>query len=378
MRVSDAKTAYEELGVRKVINAMGSVTLLGGSTLSPSVLAAMADANAHYVEMEELLEHSGRAIASLLGAEAALVTSGAFAALALSAAAIMTGKHADRIARLPDTAGMRTEFLIPAPMRYRYDRCVSVAGGRLRPVGDETATTIADLEAAIGPQTVGVLYLAKADGMPGIPPLREVVSAARTRGVAVVVDAAAEVYPLDRMAWLAGQSEADLVCFGAKYFGAPQSAGIVCGRREAVEAVTLNNFGAYETLDNRGFGRGYKVDRQEVAATVVALREWFALDHGERFAAQERRLETVAGALNGLAHIQTGSPWERQGPWLRLRIAVDEASMGKKAAEIGQELRNGTPSIRVRVEGSELVVAVHTLNDGEDRIVAERLRKALS
>lgn len=72
---------YNELGVTPVINAMGHVTLLGGSILSPHVQAAMDAANRMYVSMEELQEKAGRAIANMLGAEAASVTSGAYAAL---------------------------------------------------------------------------------------------------------------------------------------------------------------------------------------------------------------------------------------------------------------------------------------------------------
>lgn len=368
---------YEALGVRPVINAAGSMTMLGGSVLGPRVLAAMEEANQAFVDMEELLEKSGQAIARILGAEAALVTSGCYAALVLGAAAMMTGKDADRIARLPDTTGMKNEFLIQKRMRYHYDRCVTVPGGRLVEVGDERGTTAAQLEAAIGPRTVGILYLARMERDEGILPLPEVIAIARRRGVALLVDAAAEVYPLERMRWLA-QSKADLVCFGAKYFGSAHSTGVLCGRKDLVEAATLNNFIAYETHDNRSIGRGYKVDRQEVVATVVALQEWFSMNHEERFALQERRIQTIAHALEGLPHITVQRLWERQGPWLRLQVTLDEKALGRTASTVQQALRQGNPSIRVRAEGNRILIAVHTLQEGEDRIVAERLRAALS
>lgn len=368
---------YEALGVRPVINAAGSMTMLGGSVLGPRVLAAMEEANQAFVDMEELLEKSGQAIARILGAEAALVTSGCYAALVLGAAAMMTGKDADRIARLPDTTGMKNEFLIQKRMRYHYDRCVTVPGGRLVEVGDERGTTAAQLETAIGPRTVGILYLARMERDEGILPLPEVIAIARRRGVALLVDAAAEVYPLERMRWLA-QSKTDLVCFGAKYFGSAHSTGVLCGRKDLVEAATLNNFIAYEIHDNRSIGRGYKVDRQEVVATVVALQEWFSMNHEERFALQERRIQTIAHALEGLPHITVHRLWERQGPWLRLQVTLDEKALGRTASTVQQALRQGNPSIRVRAEGNRILIAVHTLQEGEDRIVAERLRAALS
>ncbi|MGH2373738.1 MAG: aminotransferase class V-fold PLP-dependent enzyme, partial [bacterium] len=141
MRVAGTTGVYDDLGVKLIINAMGIMTMLGGSTIGPRVRAAMEEANESFVDMAELLDKSGRTIAGLLSSEAALVTSGAFAALVLGAAGIMTGKDPERIARLPDVTGMKHEFLIQAPVRYHYDRAPSVAGGRLVDVGDQRGTT---------------------------------------------------------------------------------------------------------------------------------------------------------------------------------------------------------------------------------------------
>ncbi len=378
MRVAGSTDLYAELGVRRVINARGSVTILGGSILSPRVQAAMDAANEYYVDMEDLLEKSGRAIATMLGAEAALVTSGCFAALVQGAAAIMAGKDPDRIAQLPDTTGMKNEFLIQKATRYHYDRCVSVPGGKLVEVGDERRATAAQLEAAIGPNTAGILYFAQMEGADSILSIPEVVRIARARGVAVLVDAAAEVHPLDRLTWLAAKSGVDLVCFGGKYFGSVQSTGLLCGRKELVKTAALHGFIAYENYDNRALGRGYKVDRQEIIATVAALREWFATNHAERFAIQERRIRAIAQGLAGLPHVKTERIWERQGPWMLLRVAIEEAKLGKTVAEVEKALQDGDPCIRIRVEGGQMVLAVHTLLDGEDQIVAARLQQVLS
>ncbi len=376
MPIADTKGTLGELGIKRTINAVGNMTILGGSMLASEIQAAMAEANDTFVDMEELLDKSGKAIAGTLGTEAALVTSGCFAALVLGAAALMAGKNADNIARLPDTTGMRNEMLIQQPTRYHYDRAVSVAGAKLIEVGVESRTTAEQLEAAIGPKTAGILYPARWEGMEGVVSIPDVVRIARKKDVAVLIDAAAEIYPLDRMTWLAGASGAHLICFGAKYFGSLNSTGILCGKREIVAAAVLNNFIAFETRDNRALGRGYKVDRQEIVATVVALRGWFAMDHKKRFALQERRLQTIAHALEGLSHVTTERIWPRQGPWMHLRVTCDEARTGKTLASICETLGKGDPSVRVGLEEDEIHVAVHTLKDGEDEIVAKRLREA--
>ncbi|MGQ0549006.1 MAG: aminotransferase class V-fold PLP-dependent enzyme [Armatimonadota bacterium] len=375
MRVAGTKGIYEDLGVKPIINAMGIMTMLGGSTIGPRVRAAMEEANESFVDMADLLDKSGRAIAGLLGSEAALVTSGAFAALVLGAAGIMTGKDHERIARLPDVSGMKNEFLIQASVRYHYDRAPSVAGGRLVEVGDQRGTTADQLRAGIGARTAAILHAARSDDTAGVLPTADVIRIAKEKHVPVLLDAAAEVHPLQRMKWLASECGAELVCFGAKYVGAMNSAGILCGTRERIEAAVLNNFIAYETYDNRALGRGFKIDRQEIAGTVVALREWLAMDHTARLAAQERSIQGIAAALAGLPHVRAERMSYRA--WLVLRVTFEKGS-GKTAAAVEKALREGDPSIRVRLEGDEFWVSVHTLKEGEAAIVAQRLRQVIA
>src|ERR1700704_5386725 len=126
MLTSTPTNIFESLGITPVINARGNNTVLGGSTPSPRVRRAMQDVERYYVDMQQLLERSGQVIAGLLGAEAAYVTPGAAAALALGAAACLAGSDPDRIGRLPDTTGMKNGILIQAGHRYHYERAVTV------------------------------------------------------------------------------------------------------------------------------------------------------------------------------------------------------------------------------------------------------------
>ena len=75
------ESIFARLDVPPVINASGIYTDLGGSRLSPTVWAAMTEANEHFIDMVELLARSGEVIADLIGVEAARVTPGASAAL---------------------------------------------------------------------------------------------------------------------------------------------------------------------------------------------------------------------------------------------------------------------------------------------------------
>ena len=117
---------YEELGVVPVVNAIGNRTLLGGNTPAAAVRAAMDESEEYYAFLDELSEKVGEKIAGLLGIEAAMVTSGAAAALVLGAAACMAGDDDGKIEQLPDTGGMPHQFIIQKYLRLKYERCMTI------------------------------------------------------------------------------------------------------------------------------------------------------------------------------------------------------------------------------------------------------------
>ena len=158
-----AENVYSRLGAVPIINAAGNSTAMGGSTPTPIVKQAMEEAEQHFVDMEELLEKSGDHIASLVGAEAAYVTAGCYAAMVLSTAACMTGNDQEKMDQLPDTTGMKDEVIIQAKQRYGFDRAYTIPGSKLVIAGDENGCTTEQLEAAIGPQTAAVIHFVSPD-----------------------------------------------------------------------------------------------------------------------------------------------------------------------------------------------------------------------
>ena len=166
---------FDELGVRPVLNAQGNRTLLGGGTPSDTVKTLMDSIEDYYVNMGDLMDSVGSRISEMLGVEGALVTSGCAAALAYAAAACMTGDDVDRIEQIPDTTGMPNEIIIQRQLRIKYDRTMSIPGGKLIEIGDEDQTTVEQLEEAIGPNTAAIHYLAPGDRNPGALPLEQVI-----------------------------------------------------------------------------------------------------------------------------------------------------------------------------------------------------------
>ena len=103
---------YDQLGVRKIINGSATLTMLGGSLMPPEVLSAMHEAAGSFVDLDQLQERVGEAIARLTHNEAAYVSCGAAAGLVLSTAACIAGTDPDKRQCLPYTQGMPNEIII--------------------------------------------------------------------------------------------------------------------------------------------------------------------------------------------------------------------------------------------------------------------------
>ena len=376
MNSKEGRQIYEEFGAKPIINALGNATVIGGSRLSPTVQEAMVTANRYFVDMEELQKRTGEAIAEMLGAETALVTSGCAAAISLSATACMTGSDSAKINQLPDTTGMKNEILIQKRQRYHYDRCLTIFGAKLVEVGDESGTTSEQLESAMTDRTAAIHYFAPGGGEGVLPP-EECVRIGKKHGVPVIVDAASQIYPLERLHEYT-QMGAGLVCYGAKYFGACNSTGILCGRKELVDAAFMHSFIGYEVTPNYPVGRPLKLDRQEIIAVAVSLREWVNMDHEARIAEHWRRAEHIQNALANIPHVTTTRVSEARTLGNGVSITLDEQKLGQSASQIIEALRDGNPGIRVGGGGNSIYVGLPNLVDDDVEVIAERLRTLLT
>ncbi|MEC9451550.1 MAG: aminotransferase class I/II-fold pyridoxal phosphate-dependent enzyme, partial [Chloroflexota bacterium] len=279
-----SKKIYSDLGIEPIINAIGSVTLLGGSTQPPEVIDAMQSAQDMYVPMDELEEKAGNYLAELFGAEACYITSGAGSALTLTTAAFMAGDNDDLIVQLPDTTGIKDEILIQSRQRYHYERCLTYAGAKLVEFGSKDQVTKDDLERSIGEKTVAVHYVANETiNDPSALTLEDTLEVAKKNNLPVMVDAAGQIYPLSNLSKYSNMG-ADAVSYAAKYFGAPHSTGFVVGTKDIIRKVALQSFISYEMRRVRGVGRPQKIDRQEIIGAVTAAKIWMNMNHEDRLA----------------------------------------------------------------------------------------------
>ena len=376
MTTTDWGSIYKELGARPVINATGSVTMLGGSTPAPEVKEAMERAEGAYIPLMELEEKAGTAIANMVNVPAAYITSGAGAALTLATAACMAGDDDAKIQQLPDTTGMKTEVLIQERQRYWYDRCLELAGAKLVMFGSAEGTTREDLEDAIGPNTAAVHYYAVAqEPDPQALSLEDTIEIAHDKGVPVLVDAAGQIYPLDLFGSYVRMG-ADFQCTAAKYMSSPQSTGLAFGSEDMIRKLALQSFVSYEGRRIRGVGRPQKVDRQEMVGAVAAVRRWMTMNHEERLAETETKCRNMLDPLRGIAGVTVELIDNIIGhqPY-GVTLEVNSSVTGISAHDVVDLLKAGDPPIWTRVREGDTGIVLHAfgLNEGEDKIVGQRI-----
>ena len=376
MSATDWGNIYKELGAKPVINATGSVTMLGGSTPAPEVREAMERADSAYVPLMELEERAGEAIANMVDVPAAYITSGAGSALTLATAACMAGDDDAKIEQLPNTTGMKNEILIQARQRYWYDRCLELAGAKLVSFGTLESTSREDLEKAISPNTAAVHYYAVAqEPDPHALSLEDTIEIAHDKGVPVLVDAAGQIYPLDLFGSYVRMG-ADFQCTAAKYMGAPQSTGLAFGSVDMIHKLALQSFVSYEGRRIRGVGRPQKVDRQEMVGAVAAVRRWMTMNHEDRLAETELKCRNMLKPLQSIPGVTAELIDNIIGhqPY-GVTLELDSAVASLAAEDVVNRLKAGDPPIWTRIREGDTGIILHAfgLNEGEDEVVGQRI-----
>lgn len=388
---------YRRFGVEPIVNAAGTKTRLGGVRLHPRVLEAMEQASAHSVDMFRLHEAASRVIARHTGAEAGCVTSGAAAAMTLSAAACVTGSDPQLIDRLPDTTGIANRILIFRAHRNSYDHAWRAAGARLVEVGyDDRAVGSGvrrldrwEIAEAIDEDTVAFAFVASEAEL---SLLELVAETAHQHGVPVIVDAAAQLPPGSNLRTFI-DAGADLVAFsGGKAVGGPQDTGILCGRKDLVRAALLNSldmdleganlpedselfpreeFG--DRLPRHGIGRGFKVSKEAIVGLLVALESFVAGDWRE----EARRKGEFAGRVAQVARDAGVTTRDYGSGFPRVELTFAEPADARRVA---RELAAGAPP--VIVEETDLAAGLLTidtigLDEAEEALLLRRLSAAL-
>ena len=363
------------LGVRPHLGAHEHITTLGGCRMPSEVMQAMLEANDYFVDMHELNAAAGRRIAEIMGAEAALVTSGGFSGMLLGAAACLTGTDPERVDVLPHPTWSKRKCLIQTAQSFSYDHAYKAAGMDL-----EYVETREELRQRIDENTAMLATLSAVErGFPIAPPKphartrppddsivmpEEFIEIGKAAGVPVLVDMASDLPPWENLTKYIAAGADLVVVSGGKGILGPQSTGILAGRRDLLEAATLN------ASPNDGIGRGMKVGKEEIVGLVVALEHALALDHEAVIEGWNSRARWLADQLQGIPGLSAEFQVNTAG-YGDVDLSWDESVITLSETEVKRRLKEGQP--RVVYDGTS--VRTRLLRAGEEQLVAVRLRE---
>jgi uncharacterized pyridoxal phosphate-dependent enzyme len=359
---------FKELGVRTFINAAGTYTALTASLPHPEVIKAINYSALQYAKLEELQDRVGERLAELLKCESAMVTSGAFSALTLGTAGVITGGDSAKADRIPtDMTGLKTEVIVQKKHRVGYDHAIRNCGVKLIEV-----ETRKELEAAISEKTA-MLFFLNYNNFEGQIKDAEFVEIGKKHKIPTMNDCAADVPPVENL-WKYTQMGFDLVCFsGGKGIRGPQSAGLLLGRKDLIQAARKN-----APPNGATVGRGMKVNKEEILGMLVAIEVYLTRDHKADWSLWEKQVKMIGDAASSVAGVTPEfhvPAIANHVPSIRLRWDTKKVKITPDQAR--EALRNGHPSIETMGGSESIDITTWMMLPGEERIVSKRIKDIL-
>jgi L-seryl-tRNA(Ser) seleniumtransferase len=388
------KDVYEELGIKKTINCMGEVTIIGGSRVDPRVMDAMSEASKSFCLITELNDRASEIIAEFTGAEAGMVTSGAAASMMIAAAAcIMRGTSLEKIDiqygtenypyehhewqetmwQLPDTKNLKNEFVTQKSHRNPYINNFTIPGGKIVWVGEKDGCTDEQVEGALTERTAAIVHLYRYDEKGA--PLEDIIPITKRNNIPVIVDDASGCPPRSKLRKFT-EMGVDLTCIsGGKAIKGPNNTGLLFGKNELIKLARL------QYSPHRGIGRPCKVDRTTIIGLLKALTLYIDQDEEWEFIIWDGKVERIISGLEGAPNIKKIERFiDHASP--NVRIVIDENSLGKTAKEVRRELIRGEPRILCGPPDwdtkEEISLCVRELNDYEEKTVISKITEILS
>ena len=365
-------TVYEEIGLPRVINASGRVTVLGVSTISDKVAKAAVAGGQSYVVVEDLLDKAGEIISQYTGGEDSCPTVCASAAIALSVAGMISKGKKTIMDRLPDSTGLANEIILQKGHVINFnvpiETMLRLGGGVPVEAGCATEVVVEDVEELINEKTVALLYVKShhcvQKGMLDLPTMIDI---AHRHNLPLMVDAAAEE---DFRKYIA--MGADLVCYsGAKALEATTS-GFVTGKKELI---------SYIKKQYHGVGRAMKVGKEAIMGLLAALEQYENKDKQAEVAKNVKIVDWLVDEINQIPNLKAQKIQDEAGRAIfRARVFVDPEKAGMTATELEGKLKAGTPTIRCRTEfmslGS-LDFDPRPLVEGDKELIVAKLKEIM-
>lgn len=363
---------YQNIGLRRVINASGRVTILGVSTLSDEVAQAAIAGGQSYVVIEELINKAGEIISQYTGGEDSCVTCSASAAICLTVAGLISKGKKSIVDRLPDSSGLPNEIILQKGHSIEFGApmptMLRIGGGVPVEVGTANEVVPEDIEEAINEKTVALLYVKShhcvQKGMVDLETMRDI---AHKHNLPLMVDAAAEE---DFRKYIA--LGADLVVYsGAKALEATTS-GFVTGKKVYID---------YVKKQYKGIGRPMKIGKEGIMGLLKALERYENKDRQKEVEKNLSIVKYLCNEINKISGLKAEQIQDEAGRAIyRARVTVDSTVCNKKMADINASLRAGDPMIYCRTEFlnlGKLDFDPRPLVEGDKELIVSRLKQVM-
>ena len=273
--------------------------------------------------------------------------------------------------RLPDATGARNEIILQPTHHSCYDNQLFGVGAKLVEV--ETA---AEAGKMVGDRTALMFFMNIAQDNRKMT-REEWAEIARKHKVPALIDAAADVPPVGRIAEYAKMGFDLIALSGGKAMRGPNDTGLLLGRKDLIAAAKANSNPNCGTI-----GRALKVGKEDMVALLTAVERFVNLDPVAEQKVFERRIAVIEKAVKSIAGVECEHILpEIANHMPHLQVSWDEKKVKITRAKVTQELADGSPSIRIgRVSGTGdkgILFAVHTLQEGEAETIAARLADIL-
>ncbi|MBK9164509.1 MAG: L-seryl-tRNA(Sec) selenium transferase [Acidobacteria bacterium] len=379
-----------------VINATGVVihTNLGRAPLSENAKKAIAETAAGYCTLEYDIATGKRGkrgrgaeelIASLTGAEAAVIVNNCASAAFLTLTALAAGR---------EVVISRGE-LVEIGGDFRVPDVLARSGCVLKEVGTTNRTKLADYEKAVNENTAMLLRVHPSNyriiGFTSTPGNEEMAALAKAKGVVFFEDAGSGALvdlsefglgdePLISRSVTEG---ADLVAFsGDKLLGGPQS-GLIVGRRELIDAIRRHPLYralrpdklTYAALEATllAYERGTHFNEIPVLRMLSMSEEELAARAANSAEALQNRLpKDIAfdvDVIRGESAIGGGS-----APGVHPETTlIALTGRGTSAEDIERRLRLGIPPVIARIAEDRLLIDLRTVRPEQESLVIDSI-----
>ncbi len=359
-------TVQSKLGISKIINASGKMTILGGSIVSDEVAQALQAGSQNFYLMEEIVEKMSASLAESLELEAAHFVSSASSGIAQTVAASIAQDRYEDILNPYREENRKREIIIAKGHIVDYGTSIEVpmrmGGAHIVEAGFANACSVKDYESKINENTAAILYVVSHHAVQkSMASCEEVVRLAQKHQLPIIVDAAAEG---DLKKYVAMGADA-VIYSGTKALEGPTS-GLVLGKKEFIENLRLQS---------QGIGRVMKVGKEAIWGLYTAIMRY--LEHEDTsLSEQKERLENFNEAMNQIEALETEIRQDAAGRAI-LRSVIHFADINE-AKMVAQALKEGDTKVYTRdyfLNEGQIEIDIRDINDEELMYIHHRIKK---